>query len=408
MNMKKWVDKNYKTLIITAFLIPIVVVAIVSISHVTKWYGISNPVSWAIYLSIGIEIAALSSIAAISANLGNKIYLPFIVVTLIQFIGNIYFSYNYIDINSENFKSWVDLSSPLVGLLGVEPTDLIGHKRVLALFAGGLLPVISLSFLHFLVKFTEENKVSDTKEEKPVEIKAESTEVIKTEEKPTIVEPIEEKIVEDVPKPEVAPAIDAVELITNILTDELNKVKMSEEQQINEPKQEPIFKSPGVFVEEQDDSEYFEEPEEYDLIGIEGTNGPEDFFIEQIEEGPSIETEQVIEDAVNNELITASSAVNTVSIDEVSPVGPKREDYPFRGDGTPIEIFDIDDKRINKKILEQKQKINQPTTNKIDIIPTPVVTPTVQPELDPEYIRKNNQIKTFWRNVKNSKRVINK
>lgn len=393
--MKKWVDKNYKTLIITAFLIPIVVVAIVSISHVTKWYGISNPVSWAIYLSIGIEIAALSSIAAISANLGNKIYLPFIVVTLIQFIGNIYFSYNYIDINSENFKSWVDLSSPLVGLLGVEPTDLIGHKRVLALFAGGLLPVISLSFLHFLVKFTEENKVSETKEEKPVEIKVESTEVIKTEEKPTIVETIEEKIVVDESKPEVVPAIDAVEL---------NKFKMSPEQQINEPKQEPIFKSP----EEQDDSEYFEEPEEYDLIGNEGTSGPEDFFIGQIEEVPSIETEQVIEDAENNELITAESAVNTVSIDEVSPVGPKREDYPFRGDGTPIEIFDIDDKRINKKILEQKQKINQPITNKIDIIPTPVVTPTVQPELDPEYIRKNNQIKTFWRNVKNSKRVINK
>jgi hypothetical protein len=399
MIMKKWVDKNYKTLIITAFLIPIVVVAIVSISHVTKWYGISNPVSWAIYLSIGIEIAALSSIAAISANLGNKIYLPFIVVTLIQFIGNIYFSYNYIDINSENFKSWVDLSSPLVGLLGVEPTDLIGHKRVLALFAGGLLPVISLSFLHFLVKFTEENKVSETKEEKPVEIKVESTEVIKTEEKPTIVETIEEKIVVDESKPEIVPAIDAVEL---------NKFKMSPEQQINEPKQEPIFKSPGLFVEEQDDSEYFEEPEEYDLIGNEGTSGPEDFFIGQIEEVPSIETEQVIEDAENNELITAESAVNTVSIDEVSPVGPKREDYPFRGDGTPIEIFDIDDKRINKKILEQKQKINQPITNKIDIIPTPVVTPTVQPELDPEYIRKNNQIKTFWRNVKNSKRVINK
>lgn len=397
--MKKWVDKNYKTLIITAFLIPIVVVAIVSISHVTKWYGISNPVSWAIYLSIGIEIAALSSIAAISANLGNKIYLPFIVVTLIQFIGNIYFSYNYIDINSENFKSWVDLSSPLVGLLGVEPTDLIGHKRVLALFAGGLLPVISLSFLHFLVKFTEENKVSETKEEKPVEIKVESTEVIKTEEKPTIVETIEEKIVVDESKPEIVPAIDAVEL---------NKFKMSPEQQINEPKQEPIFKSPGLFVEEQDDSEYFEEPEEYDLIGIEGTSEPEDFFIGQIEEVPNIETEQVIEDAENNELITAESAVNTVSIDEVSPVGPKREDYPFRGDGTPIEIFDIDDKRINKKILEQKQKINQPITNKIDIIPTPVVTPTVQPELDPEYIRKNNQIKTFWRNVKNSKRVINK
>ena len=70
--MKHWLNQNYKTLIITAFLIPIITVAIVSISHVTKWYGISNPVSWAIYLSIGIEIAALSALAAISANMGKN------------------------------------------------------------------------------------------------------------------------------------------------------------------------------------------------------------------------------------------------------------------------------------------------------------------------------------------------
>ena len=71
--MKHWLNQNFKALIIAAFLIPIVTVAIVSISHVTKWYGISNPVSWAVYLSIGIEIAALSALAAISANMGKKV-----------------------------------------------------------------------------------------------------------------------------------------------------------------------------------------------------------------------------------------------------------------------------------------------------------------------------------------------
>jgi hypothetical protein len=35
---------------------------------------------------------------------------------------------------------------------------MIGHKRFLALFAGGMLPLISLSFLHMLVKFEEEEK----------------------------------------------------------------------------------------------------------------------------------------------------------------------------------------------------------------------------------------------------------
>ena len=161
--MKHWINKNYKTLIIAAFLIPILTVAIVSISHVTQWYGISNPVSWAVYLSIGIEIAALSALAAISANMGKKVYFPFAIVTLVQFIGNIFFAYSYIDINSKSFKDWVDLVSPFVEFIGVDPTDFVGHKRFLAFFAGGMLPVISLSFLHMLVKFTEEDRKNEEK-----------------------------------------------------------------------------------------------------------------------------------------------------------------------------------------------------------------------------------------------------
>jgi hypothetical protein len=176
--MKNWINKNYKTIIITAFLVPIITVAVVSISHVTMWYGLSNPFTWAIYLSIGIEIAALSALAAISADMGSKVYFPFSIVTLIQFIGNIFFAYSFIDISSQMFKDWVDLVSPLVYYLGVDTTDFVGHKRFLAFFAGGMLPVISLSFLHMLVKFTEEdrkNKVENIEkktEEEPNKVDA--------------------------------------------------------------------------------------------------------------------------------------------------------------------------------------------------------------------------------------------
>ena len=163
--MKSWFSKNYKTIIISAFLIPIITVAIVSISHVTKWYGISNPLTWAVYLSIGVEIAALSALAAISADMGKKVYFPFGIVTLVQFIGNIYFAYSFIDVTSQSFTSWVELVSPLLEYIGVEPTDLVGHKRFLAFFAGGMLPIISLSFLHMLVKFTQSDKNSVVSEE---------------------------------------------------------------------------------------------------------------------------------------------------------------------------------------------------------------------------------------------------
>jgi|11BtaG_2_1085332.scaffolds.fasta_scaffold01487_1 hypothetical protein len=163
--MGKWLKNNFRLLIYISFLVPIITVAIVSISHVTVWYGISNPMSWALYLSIGIEIAALSALAAISAQMGSKVYVPFGIVTLIQFIGNIFFAFEFIKIGNEQFLSWVELTGPILEYIGIEQGDLQSHRRFLAIFAGGMLPLISLSFLHMLVKFNEENNVNVTKEE---------------------------------------------------------------------------------------------------------------------------------------------------------------------------------------------------------------------------------------------------
>jgi hypothetical protein len=97
--------------------------------------------------------------------MGKKVYFPFAIVTIIQFIGNIFFAYSFIDINSQSFKDWVDLVTPLLEFMGVESTDFVGHKRFLALFAGGMLPIISLSFLHMLVKFTEEDRLKENSNE---------------------------------------------------------------------------------------------------------------------------------------------------------------------------------------------------------------------------------------------------
>jgi hypothetical protein len=176
-----WIQRNFKKIIYVAFLVPILTVAGVSISHVTSWYGLSNPFSWAIYLSVGIEIAALSALAAISAQMGKKVYFPFGIVTLIQFIGNIFFAYQYIDVNSQAFKDWIDLVDPIVSYLGVESGDPVGHKRFLALFAGGMLPIISLSFLHMLVKFEEEEKKTGNEPQPVINIDELSVEAGKKE-----------------------------------------------------------------------------------------------------------------------------------------------------------------------------------------------------------------------------------
>ena len=156
--MISWIRNNLKTIITTTFIIPILLVAFVSISHVTTFYELSNPLTWAIYLSVAIEIAALSALAAVSVRLGNFVYVPFGIVTLIQLVGNIFFSYSFIDETSQFFQDWIGLVGPIIEPMGIENDDIIGHKRFLSIISGGLLPLISLTFIHMLVKYTNENR----------------------------------------------------------------------------------------------------------------------------------------------------------------------------------------------------------------------------------------------------------
>ena len=168
--MKKWLQSNLNNIIVGSFLIPILLVAFVSISHVTTFYSMSNPLSWAIYLSVAVEIAALAALAGISAKFGKFIYIPFGIVTLIQFVGNFFYSYSHIVPNSTDFKNWIDMISGLLEPLGVEPTDIVSHRRILAFLTGGLIPFISLTFAHMLIVYsskiqTNEDKVVLTDEE---------------------------------------------------------------------------------------------------------------------------------------------------------------------------------------------------------------------------------------------------
>lgn len=254
--MKNWFSQNLKNIISLAFVIPILLVAFVSISHVTSFYGLSNPFTWAIYLSVGIEIAALSALAAVSVNMGRFVYFPFIIVTFIQMLGNIFFSFTYIDETSQTFQDWIAMVGGLFENMGIEKTDLNTHKTVLSFLTGGLLPIISLTFAHMLVKFTEKNKeVSEEKESIPVreEIKIVFDETKKTEE-PEKWKPTDEQlsqleeilknnypVKEEVKQTPYSPSEEDLQKIEDVLN-QYNEIKTEvlEETQIKEPEIEKI------------------------------------------------------------------------------------------------------------------------------------------------------------------------
>jgi hypothetical protein len=155
--MKKvweWIKNNPNR---AMFIIPIILVAIISISHVVSWYDIMNPYNWAIYLSIAIEIGAMTALVAATNKIKGGVWVMFGLVTFIQMIGNIFFSYKEIDATGDLFKSWMELTGPLWEMLGSDINDVVAHKRWLAFLGGGLLPIISLTSLHFFIKYENPN-----------------------------------------------------------------------------------------------------------------------------------------------------------------------------------------------------------------------------------------------------------
>ena len=171
------------------FLLPIILVAGISISHVVSWYDIANPYNWAIYLSIAIEIGAITALVAVTNKIKGGIWFMFGLVTFIQMVGNIFYSFKEIDEASELFKSWVELTGPIWEMMGTDIDDTTGMKRWLAFLEGGLLPVISLTSLHFFVKYENPQEVIDNTEEKEVVEDSENPqEVINNTEEKEVVE----------------------------------------------------------------------------------------------------------------------------------------------------------------------------------------------------------------------------
>jgi hypothetical protein len=186
-NVWNWVKNNPNR---TMFLVPIILVAVISISHVVAWYDIANPLSWAIYLSIAIEVGAMTALVAAINKIKGGVWFMFGLVTFVQMIGNIFFSFKEVDPNSDLFKAWIELTGPIWELVGSDINDITSMKRWLAFLEGGLLPIISLTSLHFFIKY------DDGKQSK-VEInnfqKSEDSQNIKE----TIIQNFENKIVKN-------------------------------------------------------------------------------------------------------------------------------------------------------------------------------------------------------------------
>lgn len=185
--------KTASYFIIGTFVTLYLLVSVISTIHVIDFFKLSNPDWLAVSLAVAFEIGAAASLASIiTLEKMNKgiVWSLFILLTLMQAMGNTYYAYTHL----ANFQGWIEL-------FGLTEEDLIYQKRVLSIVSGAILPIVALGFIKSLVDYikpTDEatQTESEDKIEAILEEKIEETIDNKVEELEEKIEDLEEKIEE--------------------------------------------------------------------------------------------------------------------------------------------------------------------------------------------------------------------
>lgn len=147
--------KAVRVFIIGTFVTLYLLVSVISTIHVIDFFRMSNPNWLAVSLAVAFEVGAAASLASIIAlNKMNKgiVWMLFIILTLMQAMGNTYYAYTHL----QDFQGWIEL-------FGLNEEELIYQKRILSLVSGAILPIVALGFIKSLVDYIKPDE-EQTKE----------------------------------------------------------------------------------------------------------------------------------------------------------------------------------------------------------------------------------------------------
>lgn len=133
--------------VIITFVILYALTSSISMIHIVDFFELSNSRTMSWVLSIGFEVGAAASLAALTIldKLKKEIVIGiFILLTALQAMGNVYYSFTNLELAA--IKDWVDL-------FGLGLMDSIQQKRIVAIVSGLPLPIIALGFIKSLVDY---------------------------------------------------------------------------------------------------------------------------------------------------------------------------------------------------------------------------------------------------------------
>lgn len=157
---------NSKKIFLWLFAILYVSVAFVSTFHAISFFGLANSMWIAVMLAITFEIGQAAVLFSILTNATKSKVIPWIlmtVLTIVQVLGNVYSSYQYLITNSESllryFKEpifvWMDMPDQQCNV-------------ILTYIIGAILPIVSLLMTSMVTGYLnkEDNKIEDKPDKK--------------------------------------------------------------------------------------------------------------------------------------------------------------------------------------------------------------------------------------------------
>ena len=121
--------------------------SLISTIHLVDFFSIGNEFTLAILLSITFEVGSIVSfiIPLVYNNISkNRAYFIFVILFLIQIIGNTFYSYKYMLMNK---LEYVNLFSKFISNLFFFTNDVNFISFVLSIMIGVPIPLISLIFI---------------------------------------------------------------------------------------------------------------------------------------------------------------------------------------------------------------------------------------------------------------------
>ena len=153
-----------KNILVVLFGLLYLAVGFASTYHAIAFFSISNETWLATILAIAFEIGQAAVLFSVLANKTKKV-MPWVlmgVLTLVQVLGNIYSSYMYMIINSQEFISYFT-NSVLFFLQDPNPQV---NQVMISYITGAILPIVALCLTSMVV---DTSGVGEEKEEKIIE-----------------------------------------------------------------------------------------------------------------------------------------------------------------------------------------------------------------------------------------------